>query len=191
MSNIFNPANVTKENASPVQVSERQPDVIQKTVFESKIEQFRQKGTEEQKRLISALDKYVQDTFPFEKNGVTPRSISDAVGGNAQHMLFQAIFHVIERTNDEEFKKLWNIILAYFDNYGNTVFNGRWVYRWAYAWSWGEEKLDLFQRLINLLMITADPNTRRKSLRTVDISRTVEENLSEEGRNRVIAFYQQ
>src|SRR5690606_18288573 len=136
------------------------------------------------------LDKYVEDTFPFEKDGRTLRKISDDVGGNAQYQLYNAIYHVIERTPDEEFKKLWNILLAFFNNYKTTVFNGKWVYRWSYNWNWGEEKLDLLQRLLNLMMLTCDPDTRRNELRKVHLVRTVEIVLSEEGRNRIIAFYQ-
>lgn len=188
MSNVFNPANVEQKNSTSVEVNERQP-IVKKTSFESQIEKFRQSGTEEQKRLVRALDSFVETTFPFEKDGYTLRKITDDAGVTAQHQLFQALYHVIERSPEEEFKKLWNIALAYFANYKETVFNGKWVYRWAYAWSWGEEKLDLLQRLVNLMMLTCDPNTRRNELRKVDLVRTVEIVLSEEGKNRLIAFY--
>lgn len=149
---------------------------VQKTVLEE--------GTRAQKSLIASLDRYLTKMKPG-------MPVNPDEGARNQYMLWRTIQGVIENSSTEEFKKLWYIVLTYFNNYKTEAFGERYVFRFSEYWVQSEEELKAFQRILNLIILTADSKTRTKSLSQVSIPRTLEEGFSELGRQRILSFYNQ
>lgn len=170
-----------EEVATAPTVTEKQ--VSTSTEFEQLIAGLENTGTEAQKQLIYSFKRYIAAMAP----GVPT---DGPVSVRHQYMLWKTISSVIENSPAEEFKKLWNIILAYFNTYKDGVFHERYILRFSEYWHYNIDELNAFQRIINVIKLTADPETRLKSLREVSLSRSLAEGFSEAGRTRLLGFYQ-
>ena len=170
-----------EEVATAPIVTEKQ--ISTSTEFEQLIASMEENGTEQQKHLIYSIKRYIDVMAP----GVPT---DGPVSVRHQYTLWKTISAVIEQSPAEEFKKLWNIILAYFHAYKDGVFHERYILRFSEYWHYNIDELNAFQRIINLIKLTADPETRAKSLREVSLSRSLAEGFSEAGRTRLLGFYQ-
>lgn len=161
------------EKKQPVEVSD----------FNSLIQGVKDNGTTKQKILISAIEKYMVDMQPGKPVG------GDA-GARFQYMFWKTLSEVIEQSNQEEFKKSWNIILAYFNQFKTGVFHDKYVFRFAEFWAWNEGELNAFQRILNLIKLTCNPAERQVGLKQVSLERSLAEGFSDDGRQRILTFYQ-
>lgn len=146
------------------------------------INDLKQNGTTTQKNLIAALDKYLDDMKPR-------KPIANNKGADTQHLFWKTLWSVIEHSSQEEFKSLWTIVLAYFDKFKNDAFNERYVYRFAEYWNANVDELSAYQRLLNLIHLTADPKQRTLGLKQVNVDKSLELIFSEQGRQKVLSFY--
>lgn len=216
---VENTEQVTEQvqNTETVQEEQKAPEVIQEAVVEPKLEvktevqaapQVQQKpvqqpaqakkqnflniddyindlkenGTIAQKNLIAALDKYLEDLKPR-------KPVANNKGADTQYLFWKTLWSVIEHSAQEEFKSLWTIVLAYFDKFKNDAFNERYVYRFAEYWNANVDELTAFQRLLNLIHLTADPKQRNLGLKQVNVDKSLELIFSEQGRQKVLSFY--
>lgn len=152
------------------------------TDFETLISQLKQSGTAPQKNLINALENYVGFMMPGN-------AISDDAGARQQYMLWKALIFVIDESPSDEFKKLWNIVLAFFEEYKKTVFHDRYVFRFSEFWQWSDTDLTAMQRIINIIKLTCNPDTRTTGIRKVDLNRSLETGISDNGRQKLVSFY--
>lgn len=154
------------------------------TDFQTYIENIKQNGTVHAKSLIVSIENYMREMAP----GIP---MDNDKGARFQHTLWKTIYQVVENVPVDEFRKCWNIILSYFNNYKErkSVFNERYVFRFSEYWVWPEDELSAFQRTLNILILTANPETRNQELRHVDLDRSLELGYSDEGRQRIINFY--
>lgn len=190
---------VTPPVAAPV-VEQALPQVVQPPVktdpvvelkqpeaavgFAALIQNIKTEGTPEQKRMILGIEQYMERMTP----GL---SMDFNDGARHQHMLWKLLQGVIERAPQEQFKRMWSIILGYFEQHKDGVFGDRYIYRFSEYWHQGEAELAAFQRIINVIRLTSNAEERAKGLRQVDLSRSLEQGFSEQGRQRVVGFYQQ
>ena len=150
--------------------------------FEAFVKQVAEIDSKHIQSLVSSINDYVK--------GMKPGLIMDPnTGARNQYWFWKAIVTAVENTPDEEFRRMWNILLAYFNQYKNDVFGVRYVYRFSEHWNQSEDDLNAYQRILNLIILTCDPETRSTGLKQVDLDRTLDKIFTETGRQRVIGFY--
>lgn len=102
--------------------------------------------------------------------------------------LYRALVSTINR-NDQDFNKTWNMVLKIFLDYKDGAFHETAIFRYMAFITLSEDKRNTFRRIINLIKLTAPPVGRDFALRQVDMNRTMEFDITEEGRNRILNFY--
>jgi hypothetical protein len=152
------------------------------TEFHARMDQLRLSGTQAQKVLIASLDRYVEDMAPN-------KPIQDAVGARNQYNLWKAISYIAETAPSDEFKRLWQILLAYALEHTDGVFQDRYVFRFSEYWTWSEHELNGLHRILNIIKLTCDPATRADGLRQVSLDRSLTEGFSDDARQRIVMFY--
>lgn len=149
--------------------------------FESAIAKLKVSGTENEKNVIAQLEQYMEDVKPG-------KPVDGIAGARAQANLWRLIIMIIERSGGE-FTKLYSILLAFFEKYKDGAFHEQYVFRWSNQMTLSPAELATFQRLLNLIKITAEPKARQQSLRQVDLKRTLQDVITETGRQRILGFY--
>lgn len=179
-----NPETPTPNDAPVIEQSPvvEQRKVTQSTDFASAIEQLKTSGTQAQKSLIVGIESYITKMSP----GVP---IDANQGAREQYVFWKLISSIAESTPNDEFKKIWNLLLAYFEFYKDTVFHERYIFRFSEYWTWSEDDLNAFQRVINLIKLTSNPTERTASLSHVSIDRSLAVGFSDEARQRIVSFY--
>lgn len=150
--------------------------------FDALIAELKATGTSSQKALISSFEQYAFNMQPG-------KPMDSEKGAKHQYTFWKTIQHLVENSPEGEFNKLWSILLAYAHQHKSGVFGERYIMRFTEQWRQSEDELAAYQRIINLIKLTADPQTRAKNMREVNISRTLELVFSEQGRQRVGNFY--
>ena len=153
------------------------------TNIDDYLDDIKANGTVVQKNLIAALDKYLEDMKPR-------KPVTETKGAETQYLFWKTLQAAIENSTQEEFKSLWTIVLAYFQLFKDDAFNERYIYRFAEYWAANTDELSAFQRLINLIKLTADPKERAIGLKQVNVEKSLELIFSEQGRQKLLNFYQ-
>lgn len=149
--------------------------------FTSLVADVKSSGSVVLRTLVSQLEQYVAAMKP----GIP---VDQHMGGRNQIALWRSIQGVIERSG-EEFQQAYTLLLAYFEAYKDDVFHEHYVFRFADSVTLSAEELATFQKMINLLKLTCSPVGREQSLRQVDLGRTMANNISEQGRQKILSFY--
>lgn len=152
--------------------------------FESRIETFRRDGTIAQKAVIATLDNYITAMAPNKPMG-------DIEGAREQYKLWKMLEQVLLSYNSEDFRVLWNIILMYFNQYSAhlDVFGLYNIYRFTYSWEHSPKDLEHFNKILNLITLTCDPNKRAAGLKKVSFKVMFKDDFPQEAVNRLSAFY--
>lgn len=161
-------------------VDVEQPVAVSK--FQSKIDAMKTGGTQAQKILIASLEKYITDMAPG-------KPIANDAGARNQYNLWKAISFVVETAPVDEFKKLWNILLSFFEEHKNGVFGDRYVFRFSEYWLWSQHELNGLHRVLNIIKLTSNPAERAKGLKQVSLDRSLTEGFSDDARQKIITFY--
>ena len=139
--------------------------------------------------IVSTLDEYVTKMAPNVM-------IVDNKGAEMQMRLWRLLKNLINQPQSQvDFKESWNLIIAYFKEYGGDrgVLSMRYVNRFFHAWSGSELESFAFQGVIGLLQISADPDPqsrqRQMGLINLDQMFAKADIFNEEGRQRIFAFY--
>lgn len=163
-----------------VKDTETKPAVA--TELDVALDKMKTTGTKAEIALVNSLEAYL--------TGMRPRTVIDPeTGARFQHSLWQTLRNVIQNSPEGEFKRLWSIVLAFAHEHENGIFNGRYIMRFAESWRHDLDELDAFQRLLNLINLTANPALREKGLRQVDLTRSLDKGFNEHGRGRLVSFY--
>lgn len=139
-------------------------------------------GTQAEKMVVSGLSKYVNAMAPG-------KPMEPGAGARNQRMLWDTLFYIVESAPAEEFKRLWNLFLAFFDYYKQGAFADRYVNRFATHWYGSEKDLSSLQRMVNLASLTANPANRKIGLKQVSMAKTLENAFSEAGKQKLQNFY--
>lgn len=152
--------------------------------FDVLLQNLKNKGSLSEKSLIQSLESYLVAMQPG-------RPITDTEGMQHQYTLWRTIHSVVHQVTHEDFAKHWNLLLAFFAQYqgDNQVFHDRYVFRFSEHWTRDESELQAFQRILNLIKLTSNPNTRKQNLKQVSLNRTLEVGFSEEARQKLLSFY--
>jgi len=173
------PPTVAKAPVAAVAKTEVAEEPTEFAKFMAKIEAT---GTPAQKALVGNLAQYLNNM----KKG---RPMTPVTGAAQNHFLWNTLFQVVEKAVAEDFRTQWNIVLAWFEEHKNDAFGPRHVFRFAEAWTRDPDHLAAMQRLINLIHLTSNRAEREDNLKRVDLGRTLAHPFSEEGRSRVMGFY--
>lgn len=168
--------------AGLVQAVVKETVVSNETPFTVRIDAIKESGTNQEKSLVAALDAYVD----FMKPGAP---VAPDRGVKQQYTLWKTILALAENAPKEQFNALWNILLAYFDNYKDGVFHDRYLFRFIDQWIWSENDLKAMQNIFNLLQLTANPAKRKEGLARVQLEKTLATGINDEGRDRINLFY--
>lgn len=143
-------------------------------------------GTQQQKSLVHALKKYMEDMQPG-------KPMTAIQGSQHQMRLWETLRGVVENPNPEEFRRQMFIVRAFFKRHANdkTALNDHYIHRFADAWPRNPQQLSAMQRMVNIFQLTADPLTTAENLKHVDLARSLSTHFTEGIRQRVISYYQQ
>lgn len=134
------------------------------------------------KVLKSQFDQYIVDMAP-------KKPVDAEQAARHQVILFRTLTNTINNTTDD-FQTLWSYYLSKFEEHATGVFDELRVLRAMDVINLGPNEIRTYQRLINLLKLTATPATRKAALKQVDIGLTLKFGFTDAGRQRVINFYE-
>lgn len=103
-----------------------------------------------------------------------------------------ALFRVIQSTiNKEEkhFKQIFSAMLAIFLHEKNGVFHESCLFRFMDNVPLNGNEIKAFTRLLNLMKLTCSKESRAVTLKQVDIGKTLQYGLTDDGRRKLIDFY--
>lgn len=118
-------------------------------------------------------------------------NVDDATGARYQYTLWSTIKNVINNYTPKDFKDAWNLILAFYKNHSGDgdAFSPKRINRFAHAWHYPEEELTALQAINDLIMLTMDHTKRSGNLRLISFEKTLRVGFTEEGRQRVMTYY--
>lgn len=187
---VVEPVKVVAKAVQTAKVTPKAAPTVQATTqgtggeptFIDIIAQIKERGTVQQRALITAIENYAEAMKPG-------KPVDGDAGARIQFGFWKTILTVAESADVAEFKILWNILLGFFHQERAGVFHERYVFRFSEFWVQSEAELTGFQRILNLIKLTADANTRQQSLKQVDLQRMLEVGFTETGRQRILSFY--
>lgn len=109
-------------------------------------------------------------------------------GNRHQVTLFRSIRSVIEYTG-QEFQLTMVLMLRLFDEYKNDVFHERYVFRFMDSIPLGQDERRAFERILNLIKISAAVSGRKEALRQVNFQKTLQYVFTEESKQKLMSFF--
>lgn len=150
--------------------------------FEQKIESVKTNGSLEEKVVYQQFESYIKDMKP----GI---EINHTLGATKQRGLYNVLINIVNNYTGDKFTSAWSLVLNYFHENPHDVFGDRYIFRFAEQWSGDLDSLKCFQKMINLIRLTANPAKRKESLKSVNLKLTLSHPISEQGRNSITTFY--
>jgi hypothetical protein len=145
-------------------------------------------ATEEVKGLVNHNSQAVQKSLDDYLTIMMPgKPVDPQVGGREQYRLYKTIVNVI--SNQANFKESWNISLKSFNDNKDGAFKDSHIFRFPDTMLGNPNDHKLFQVLINLIKLTADPVTRKEGLTKVTLARTLDAGMTEVARSNLASFY--
>jgi len=149
--------------------------------FLARVQVLKQQGSISEKGLIDRLENYVTKMAPQNQ-------MNEKDGSALQMSLYKTMINVIEKS-DTEFTSCFNILLGFFKEYEKQAFGDLYVNRFMENGILKGQEAATFQKLVNMLKITCETSTRQAALKQMSLEKALEKGLSEQGRQRIIAFY--
>ncbi len=130
-----------------------------------------------------------EDIANYIKNMAPGMIISEKKGSQHQARFFNVILAVINRYSDDDFKAAMDIIVKAFRTEAKGVFGAQYVYRFMEHVELPSPRVTLFQRLINMFIIMAEPKSRVAAMKQLNWQDTLSGEITNEGRNRVLKYF--
>lgn len=168
-----------------VEVVEASPELTEEEAY---LEKIRESGTLEQKRILAAVETFVELFDPKK-----PLSAEAAVAG--QHEFLQHMLWLLKKEY-ETFKGGWNALLVYFAvHHGNpspanySALSEYSAHRARHAWAKSPDLLLAFENLIAVLRATRVKATRQHDVKRLAFDKIGSEALTEQGLSNLKKFY--
>ncbi len=116
------------------------------------------------------------------------RTMTQEDGSRNQVTFFRTIRSIIEFTG-AEFQLSFVTLLRLFDEFKDDVFHERYVFRFMDHVALPQEERWAYERIVNLLKIAAPVQGRKEALRQVNFQKTLQHSFSDEGRRKVLSFF--
>ncbi len=134
----------------------------------------------------------VLDTLKKYEEVMRPkRPLDKRIAGQQQTNLYQSILRVCREP--QNFNKNWELILSRVYENPNNVYGINYVFRSLDQMSGSKLDVQLFTRLMNLIILTCDPDpeVRKLNLKRVSIEKTLAGVSSDVIRNNILGYYRQ
>jgi hypothetical protein len=139
----------------------------------------------------TAFGTMVLDQIAAYIDGMAPKKQQDPNSiSRWQVSLYRALCNAANKC-DTDFYLIWGAILGAFHQHKDGVFHETAVFRGMEHVALPPNDQKGLQRLLNLIKITANPVGRQAACKQVDFARTLEFGVTEEGRQRLLGFYNQ
>lgn len=193
---------VTSINETPKE--ETQPKVVEPTVQEETklpnalelqgkkklsevvdFDQLRAQVSALGQNVLFTIEEYMEDMMPG-------KPMTHEVGVKHQVKLFRALDILINKTNDEDFAKIYPALLYLFHEHGDEkqgVFSMMYVYRFPEYIPLSTVERETFYRWLNMLVVTANPQTRKETVGSLNWKHTLEVGVTEDAITRLQSFY--
>lgn len=193
---------VTSINETPKE--ETQPKVVEPTVQEETklpnalelqgkkklsevvdFDQLRSQVSALGQNVLFTIEEYMEDMMPG-------KPMTHEVGVKHQVKLFRALDILINKANDEDFAKIYPAVLYLFHEHGDEkqgVFSMMYVYRFPEYIPLSTVERETFYRWLNMLVVTANPQTRKETVGSLNWKHTLEVGVTEDAITRLQSFY--
>lgn len=188
-----------KEETQPTQPKVVEPTVQEETKLPNALElQGKKKLSEvvdfdQLRTQVSALGQNVLFTIEEYMEDMMPgKPMTHEVGVKHQVKLFRALDILINKTNDEDFAKIYPAVLYLFHEHGDEkqgVFSMMYVYRFPEYIPLSTVERETFYRWLNMLVVTANPQTRKETVGSLNWKHTLEVGVTEDAITRLQSFY--
>lgn len=120
---------------------------------------------------------------------MAPRKpITPSEGGHQQAQLYHALINLINK-EDEHFKQIFSAVLRYVEMEIEGVFSHTHAFRFTDVVPLNAEQRSAFNSLVWMLRLTASPKDRKEGLKQVSLEKSLQKGVTDAGRQRVLAFY--
>ena len=137
---------------------------------------------------LSTMGKIVLQSIEDYAIKMHPLKPIDVENGCRQQIgLFRALTQLLNNVNND-FPIVYGAVLARVHELRETVFHELYVFRFFDNMQLSEKERKQFQRLLNLIKVTADPKSRQVTLKQVDMGKTMEF-FTEAVKQKIFAFY--
>ncbi len=141
-----------------------------------------------QTQAASLMVMTVNETLAKYLDVMAPGKPMDSkTGARNQFAIHRLLSNVCNMTSG--FKEAWDAVLAVFLANKDGAMNERYIFRFAEELPGSVEDHNAFQRLLNLIILTADPATRQENLLKVSVTRTTQEGFTEVARSNIQNYY--
>lgn len=193
---------VTSINETPKE--ETQPKVVEPTVQEETklpnalelqgkkklsevvdFDQLRAQVSALGQNVLFTIEEYMEDMMPG-------KPMTHEVGVKHQVKLFRALDILINKASDEDFAKIYPAVLYLFHEHGDEkqgVFSMMYVYRFPEYIPLSTVERETFYRWLNMLVVTANPQTRKETVGSLNWKHTLEVGVTEDAITRLQSFY--
>lgn len=146
--------------------------------------------TQEELLNNNSLGLIVLDTLERYEKIMKPKiPINSMIGGQQQTTLYQLLVRITQSKTD--FTKNWELVLAQFNKNPNNVYAMNYVARFLDKMNVTKNDIELFKRLLNLIIVTCNPETRAENMRKVSLEKTLKGVTSDAIRINLNNFYRQ
>lgn len=120
---------------------------------------------------------------------MAPNKAPGAAEGKAQQLSLWKTILMVLQLEGTEFVKAYGTLLAFVNEHRNGALNERYYYRWFPELAISAADRRNFDRMLNLMVATCDPATRRLGLQQVDLVSSVAGFRDGAIQQRVTEFY--
>lgn len=196
--------NETPKEETQVQTAQPQPKVVEPIVTEETklpnalelqgkkklsevvdFDQLRSQVSALGQNVLFTIEEYMDDMMPG-------KPMTQEVGVKHQVKLFRALDILINKTSDEDFAKIYPAVLYLFHEHGDEkqgVFSMMYVYRFPEYIPLSTVERETFYRWLNMLVVTANPQTRKETVASLNWKHTLEVGVTEDATTRLQSFY--
>lgn len=166
--------------AAPV-VESKSAEAAKPTAQAKAIETQSEKGFKPVYKVELELTGYAEAMDP--KKPMVPE-----VGGKWQYSLFKAIKSCFSAASQEIFNAEFGTVVNFFHKNKDGFFNEKFIFRFPEQWPGSSNEYTQNRRLIFMIIQTADPKTRKKSLEGINME-LVAEGMAEAHKQMLFNFY--
>lgn len=173
--------------SEPTQVSVQAPV---KEVFTDGFFAYQEKPIPPQfQETIPLVELQIKETLETYVRDMAPRKIvSDGKINENQVRLYRAITQAIN-SPEVNFVRAFTNLLEFFENHKDGAFHEDRIFRGLENLTLQLSEITAFQRLINMIKATCNKKSRALAVKQIDFVATLQFGVTEQGRNRIFAFY--
>lgn len=116
------------------------------------------------------------------------RQMDPLKGAQHQVSLYRTLQLLLNQSGDE-FPKVFGTLLKVFDEHSLGALGGQRVFRFTDNIALSRDDRFGFERLLNLLVHTANPQGRAAAVKTIDFPRTLQFGVTEDTRRKILGYF--